>query len=240
MTLRMYIYVSSSKVATFFPQVPESSAVDICAKLGFDLKVLNGSIETKRQAGVLPKDEISRCGVVEEHLRREIKTFGTPFSKHLWISGKMKGRCVVIPKSDAVIFYAQDQSNFLALGGAASNLVGATPPSQGAMSVTFGPRLLEVLKGMAERDVLLELTGGVPAPNAKGVYSPQSLAARSQVGITKSTNPAWIRTLYDIGDKNEDLPLQTFEFLAVKLFEPAVGTDDICYMLYTPLWVALA
>lgn len=240
--MKMYQYLSSAKVSTLFAQVPKQSAHEICASIGVDLEVLNATISTKRQAGVVPTSEVTQCQIVTRQILKTEK-IGEPGSKLPWIHGRAKGRCVLIPKLDAVAFICVVGPNVLTLIGSAAHVCADIQSVFGKdqlPSISFSPRLLEKLTALSEDPKTYALPGAPGDGKPKLTRSYEHNQKYVEALITPSVDPNWISSIRNLMDSSRSLPLQEFEFLALKIFEPTVARDQIAYLMYSPVYVALA
>ena len=129
------------------PQVPGVTRQKVAAKLGFDLKLLAGNIETERST---LDSRVARVEAVEADIRASEK-LGTPEAPSSWIAGTEWSRTAMVGEG-AVLFVSEDPKWLLALGGSTRHLIGAVPKEGVGVPYSFLDTLIDQLKLVAEED----------------------------------------------------------------------------------------
>lgn len=141
--MRYFTYISDAKVDMLLPQVPGTLRQRIAAKVGFDIKLLSGSIETERTS---LDTRVARVEVVESYIL-ETESIGTPGKPESWIRGDAEARVAHIGEG-AIMFVAETPEWTLALGGSAHHLIGAVRRDDVKVGYSFLPRLIKLLQEM--------------------------------------------------------------------------------------------
>ncbi|MDX8392917.1 MAG: SAVMC3_10250 family protein, partial [Mariprofundaceae bacterium] len=82
--MRYFLYISDAKVNMLLPQIPSAIKATISARLGFNVGVLSGELQTERLS---LDDRIHRLDAVEQHLL-STQTLGTCDKPDTWIRGE--------------------------------------------------------------------------------------------------------------------------------------------------------
>ena len=129
------------------PQVPGATRMKVAKKLGFDLKLLSGSIKTEEDT----VDSLhAQLRVVEDFIK-EHEDVGFPWGEHKWIQGTLTARFVEVGE-DCVFFISAIEGHLLGLGGSAHHLIGAAKPEGVGVPFSFAFHLTKELSDMAERN----------------------------------------------------------------------------------------
>jgi hypothetical protein len=165
--MRYYLYISDKKVDMLFPQVPGASKKKIAAKLGFNVKLLSGSLSTERSTY---DSRVAKLEAVAEYILSS-QAVGSPERPDVWIKGVVQARTVSLGQ-DAILLIATDPSWILALGGSSRHLTGSQAKDI-TVPLSFAPELLRALKLIVEHPeflnhpeelLRLELSAGVKQP----------------------------------------------------------------------------
>lgn len=199
------------------PQVPGALKQKVAAKLGFDLKLLSGSLATERST---LDSSVARLQVVEAHIL-ENEMVGVPGEPASWIEGDIQGKMLAI-SNYGVIFTAHGPSWILALGGSARHLTSNVSAEKVNVSLSLIPSLVDELARLEEDEPkrLLHLSED-PMDDVAGI---------------RSLAPPW-GALLDAAYRKSHGPLQQFRFLAKRLASSNEGGTVMT--LATPLYVAL-
>lgn len=203
------------------PQVPGATRQKVAAKLGFDLKLLAGNIETERST---LDSRVARVEAVEAHIRASEK-LGTPEAPSSWIAGTEWSRTAMVGEG-AVLFVSEDSKWLLALGGSTRHLIGAVPKEGVGVPYSFLDTLIDQLKLVAEED-----------PGYALQLDEKSLSRLMGSGLSQGSR-AWVSIISYVAGSTKGRPLQKIEFIARRLVTQT--SLDQRVTLATPLYVALA
>lgn len=215
--MRYYLYISDSKIDMLLPQVPGALKQRVAANLGFDLKLLSGTVSTERST---LDSSVARLHVVEAHIL-ENEVVGAPDKPASWIEGDINGKMLAIGDY-GVIFVAHGSSWVLALGGSARHLTSHASAEKMNVSLSLMPYFVDELARLDNDQPkrLLNLSED-PKDNVAGI---------------RTLDPPW-GALIDAAYADSRLPLQHFRFLAKRLASSNQGGSMMT--LATPLYVAL-
>lgn len=224
--MRYYVYISDAKVDMLLPQVPGAIQQKIAAKLGFDLKLLSGSLSTERST---LDTRVARLEAVEDYIRslgdQAIWPGAAP-----WIVGETMATSMDIG-DHAVLFIADERDSILALGGSAHHLIGATAAHETSLPFSHFPHLRRVLRDLAEEGSVWVLT--LPA---------DLLAQHPGQGVAEGFQ-AWVDIILALCERVNE-PRQRIQFLAKRLASSETfkrhGVKRCHVTLASPLYVALA
>lgn len=218
--MRYYYYIADSKVDMLLPQIPGAPVSEISSDIGFDLKVLKGSIKQKR---AIPDDRVSRLQAVEAHLRREERSRESLDSN--WFSGEMVGMPIVFNEcQEAVFFWGSFEGQPLLLGGSARNLIGGEARQHVSTQVSFLPRLVSaLLSTIHSEESTIMLSGNEIVP------------LHASVGPDENAAEAWRTVVVILNSKKLKFREEKLEFFARRLLPQS---ERIAFTLATPLFVA--
>jgi hypothetical protein len=218
--MRYYMYISDAKVDMLLPQVPGAQRQQVAAKLGFDIKLLSGSLQTERAT---LDSRVARAEAVEACIL-DTESIGTPAQPERWIRGAADARIAHVGDG-AIMFVAETPDWMLALGGSAHHLIGSVRREDVSVGYSFLPTMIDLLKGMDEKDQSA-LTLHDDAP-------PQYWAA-AEVGTGVEE---WL-TIIKEASRQVTAPPQRIMFLAKRLLSHRLPSGRRV-TLGTPLYVAL-
>lgn len=218
--MRYYIYISNAKVDMLLPQVPGALQKKVSAKLGFDIKLLSGSIETQRET---LDNRIARLAVVEEYLLSN-EEIAAPDSSASWIRGTVDAKFVDIGDG-AILFVTENDDRIVALGGSAHHLVGASPPKRIGIPFSMVPAFTQQLIKQAEQP---EEPQSAPKKTSDG---------RVSAGASREFVP-WVGPLTWVLEHSK-ATAQRIEFLAKRL-AGATTHKGQTITLASPLFVSSA
>lgn len=144
--MRYLLYISDAKIDVLLPQVPGALQQKVAAKMGFDLKLLSGSIATERTT---LDSRVARLNVVESYVL-DHEPVGSPSEPLSWIQGEVSAQFVGLG-GGAILFIAAGSLWTLALGGSAHHIVGSIKPEQVQISMSFAPQLAEEIRFLTEK-----------------------------------------------------------------------------------------
>lgn len=219
--MRYFLYISDSKVDMLLPQVPGATRQKVAAKLGFDLKLLSGNIETERST---LDSRVARLEAVEAHIRAS-EDLGTPAAPSSWIAGSEWSRGTQIGEG-AILFVSEDPKWLLALGGSMRHLIGAVSREDLGIPYSFLDTLIDQLKLVAEED-----------PGYALQLDEKTLSRLMGSGVAQGSR-AWASIISHVADSTRGRPLQKIEFIARRLVTQSSFGQRVT--LATPLYIALA
>ncbi len=217
MTTRYFLYISDAKIDVLLPQVPGALRQKVAAKLGFDIKLLSGSIETQRAT---LDTRVARLCAAESYVLNH-DSIGTPSEPSSWIHGEISAQFVNLGEG-GILFVAEGVSWVLALGGSAHHLVGGAKPEQLHIPMSFTPQLAERIRYLTEKKAHIIL--GLPA---------------DQLNLTTKAQDfdAWTELIIAARDLAVS-PGQKIKFLAKRLGSGLCRDKQVT--LASPLYVELA
>ena len=219
-TMRYFLYISDAKVDMLLPQVPETHQQKVAAKLGFDIKLLSGSIATERTT---LDTRVARLGAVEAYIR-DTEAIGTPAETARWIAADIEVQLAHI-REGAIMFVAATQDWLLALGGSAHHLIGSMQQDDVHVGYSFLPTLIDLLKRMDTKAHQYVLT--LPDDAVRGYWT---------AGLGQGIG-AW-GAIIEAACRQVVSPPQRVTFLAKRLLSEQVPYGRRV-VLATPLYVAL-
>lgn len=218
---RYYYYIADSKVDMLLPQIPGALKREISAELGFDIKILKGSIGERRTT---LDDRISRVEAVERYLTRGGKV--GPDVGSLWFGGTMAGTPLVLEDcSGAVFFFGRFYGSSVLLGGSERHLIGGEDLTTVGPSYSFLPRLVGALMStlhQEEKRIVLSMT--------------HEVKLRASVGPDFDSGRAWRDVMGLLNNKRKMLRDEPLDFIARRLVVEQV--QETPFALATPLFVA--
>jgi len=217
--MRYYTYISDAKVDVLLPQVPGALQQKVASKLGFDIKLLSGSISTERST---LDSRVARLQAVEAYLL-EHETIGRPGDDAAWVGGYSDAKTVDLG-GGGILFVAEGPSWVLGIGGSATHLTAAagTRAEYVQLPFSFLPYLVERLTFLTEKraEALVKLPEGTVSVSHKAQgFDTWADVIRFASRLAKG-------------------PSQRMEFLAKRLAHKVY--NDLAVTLATPLYVALA
>jgi hypothetical protein len=228
--MRYYLYISDAKVDMLLPQVPFATKKAVSAKLGFNVGVLSGELQTQRES---LDDRVHRLAAVERYLLDD-PNVGTLDHPSAWIRdegsatvaqlvpyGRESARSIVYG-GEVVFFFIKTQTAMLALGGSSRHLIGNPPVSQVTTTYSFAPSLAETLATLSERNSILNM-------------SDAELSHYSEGCVTRFTRHPWTGVIME-AVSNIQSGTMNISFLAKRLVSEVECGRNI--LLATPLYVA--
>ena len=213
--MRYFQYISDAKVDVLLPQVSGALREKVAARLGFDIKLISGSITTERAT---LDSRVARLSAVESYVL-DHESIGTPSEPLSWIKGEISAQFIDLGDG-AVLFVAEEESWILALGGSAHHIVGAAKSEKISIPMSFAPALAERIRYLTEKKVHIILNLPEESLNlttkAQGFYAWIELIRAAQ---NLAVNPA-----------------QHIKFLAKRLASERQGKQ---ITLASPLYVEL-
>lgn len=171
---RYFLYISDAKVDVLLPQVPGAIKKKVAAKLGFDIKLLSGAIETERST---LDTRVARLCAVESYVL-DHDAIGTPSEPSSWIRGEVSARFIGLGEG-GILFVAEGASWILALGGSAHHLVGSAKPEQLDIPMSFAPQLADRIRFLTEKKAHVIL--GLPEEHLNLTTKAQGFDAWSEL-----------------------------------------------------------
>jgi hypothetical protein len=144
-TLRYFLYISDAKVDVLLPQVPGVIQQRVSAKLGFDIKILSGSIAHERVT------HDSRVASTVESYLLENEAIGTPEDPKSWIQGQVNAQFLDVGEG-GILFVAAEPAWLLALGGSATHLVGAAKPERIEIPMSLPFNLIKKIRSLSDKN----------------------------------------------------------------------------------------
>lgn len=223
--MRNYLYISDAKVGAYLPQIRAPEKRRIAARLGFNVAVLQGSVETE---SISVEDRVNRLEAVEAKIRA-VKHVGTLDATAPWIDGTVDAVAATFRGDDEVMFFfATDGNDFLGLAGASHHLIGNVRPTTAFASPSHLGSLLRTLKAVTSNYAFVV------------EKSDASLAHFLHSGVRQTDGvSSWTKIMNLISQQFADEPTQTISFLARRLTSDAYGPHGKRYTLATPLYVTL-
>lgn len=148
--MRYYLYISDSKVDMLFPQVPGAVQQGVAKKLGFDLKLISGSIESQKQTF---DSRVARLQAVEEHIRSFHK-IGAPTDETPWVGGEIMVQVLSIA-GGAILFVNREEPDYFVLGGSADHVIGNTKADRPAVSYSSMYQISRFLSELHNNETIL-------------------------------------------------------------------------------------
>ncbi len=214
--MRYFVYISDAKIDVLLPQVPGATQQKVATQLGFDIKLLSGSVTTEHAT---LDSRVARLRTVETYLL-DHAPIGTPDEPLAWVQGEMSARFIDLGLG-GIIFIGGSEAWRLALGGSAHHLVGGVKPEKIDIPMSFAPQLAERIRYLAEKKARAIL--GLPEGSVSVTTKNQGFDAWVEL-IGKARNLAVS-------------PAQNIRFLAKRLASTRDRAMQIT--LASPLYVEL-
>ena len=226
--MHYYHYLSGSKVATLFPQLPAAFLDGVKVELGFDFGLLKGKLAGEHRD---PSTLVAQVQAVEKYFERE-ELIHAAITEGTWLRGTFIGRAGSLPGYEGLVLFGGRFGNTtLLLAGSESNLVsGAANPGKN-MGWSFMPRTLHSLKKYLEQDMdLLDLEN-------QGTSYPGSVA-QSYIfhSNNKITGSLW-RAFHSMPEHSLPEPSFQMSFLA-RIFLVRTNANGESLALGSPLYIA--
>jgi Family of unknown function (DUF7019) len=222
--MRNYLYVSDAKVDMYLPQITPVEKQKVAARLGFNVGLLTGSIETVRMS---LDNRIYRLAAVEEEIRRK-HAIGSVEKLSSWIEGVLKVAAASFPgHPDLMFFFWNETDHFFGLTGSAHHIVGNIRPLTASCSLSYVHSLLSTLEAVVDKYSFV-----IEKEDAE-------LSRFLHTGKRESDVHEWTRIMDLISHEFDDVPTQKVSFLARQLTSQLWRANDKRYTLATPLYIAL-
>jgi hypothetical protein len=222
--MRNYLYVSDAKVDMYLSQITSVEKQKVAAKLGFNVGLLSGSIETERMS---LDNRIGRLAAVEKYIRRK-HAIGSIENLSAWVEGVLNVAAASFPEHpDLMFFFYNETDHFFGLTGSAHHIVGNVRPLTASCSLSYVHSLLSTLEM-----VVTKYSFVIEKEDAE-------LSRFLHTGIRSSDVHQWTRVMDLISHEFDDAPKQEVSFLARKLTSQVWEANDKRYTLATPLYIAL-
>ncbi len=210
--LKYYLYVSESKLAMLYDQMPEKTRSKLAAELKIDLKVISATVKK----GEGQQNQFSRLRLLTEYINesREVGSIQFPgkyFAGCLHMRWGIWGEDWSRPEERIVYFTGQAAGTIVGLGGSPHHLIGPSRNEPVLDSMGGKSNLLRILSALSNDPEL-----SIELKRYRGLEA-ESAASAVMASVEKLPGPA-----------------QSLEFLAKSLMTSS-GV-----VLGTPLYVALA
>jgi hypothetical protein len=223
--MRNYLYISDAKVDMYLPQIEAVEKKKFATRFGFDLKVLQGSLETE---WVSLENRVRRLQVVEEEILRT-KPVGTLEATQSWIEGTADVAAAPFPDNrNLTFFFSSSDGHFLGLGGSTHHVVGNARPETAVASTSHLHRLLDTLEAISTNYSF------VVEKSDEALLHHVHVSVKQFGGIS-----SWTRIMDQVSTDFDRWPRQTVAFLARRLTSDEYGSNGLRYTLASPLYVAL-
>jgi hypothetical protein len=219
--VRNYLYIADAKVDMYLPQIKSVEKQKIAAKLGFNVGLLTGSIETERMS---LENRIYRLAAVEKDIRR--KELGSIESVSSWVEGVDDFVAATFPSHpDLMFFFCNKKDHFFGLTGSSHHIIGNIWPVNASSSISHLHSLLSTLSLMVTENshVILKEDADLTFHLHMGVHDKEY---------------SWTKIMNLIANDFDDAPNQRMSFLA-RTLTTKLWTDGKRYTLATPLYIAL-
>jgi hypothetical protein len=219
--MRNYLYISDAKVDMYLPQIKSVEKQKIAAKLGFNVGLLTGSIETERMS---LENRIYRLAAVEKEIRRN--EIGSIENVSSWVEGVDSFVAATFPlHPDLMFFFCNKTDHFFGLTGSSHHIIGNIRPLDASCSISHLPSLLSTL-------------GLVVTENSYVIQKEDTdLTFHLHMGV-HDKEYAWTKIMNSIANDFDDAPKQRMSFLA-RTLTTKVWKDGKRYTLATPLYLTL-
>jgi hypothetical protein len=237
--LRYYIYISSTKVDSFFDQIPLGLRKRIAADLKLDLKLISVTL----RENVSNETRISKLAVVDKYFENQ-PDVGTLANPRAYIRGRLSMRWGPWHTSPGLIYFdGVSQNALVGLGGSRSHVIGEPPAGQEAAAWSAGYNIIMALTKSGDIPELDEFRAFLnPAPGSP--YEASEWAGAAQDPPDAHLTAVQVAHRYMLEKR---YPSQEMEFFARVYFsgdppEPPVEGDPKYsqVVLGSPIWVALA
>lgn len=218
--MRYYLYISDAKVDMLLPQVPGAVKKRVAAKIGFDMKILSGSVSSE---STTLDERVARLQVVEDYIRSQ-EPVGPDEDFTSWIEGDAVGTLLDLA-AGAILFLIASESRILGLGGSARHLIGNESAIATAANAPFS-----FLSSIASNLALLS------------DRKPKHLLRLEGAHLSRHTDPdsgfeQWISVMGWLANTKQGIP-QPLSFLAKRLVSQQDNWGKT-YTLASPLFVAM-
>ena len=222
--MRYYYYISDSKVDMLLPQIPNALQRKFASEIGFDIKILKGSIKEQRDS---LSDRVSRLQTVEKYLRKNVEIGNSLDST--WFGGEMFGSSVMSKQApNAVFFWGEFENCLLLMGGSAKHLIGCEELKTLSkdIAVSFLPKFLS------------EIMATISSEKFELLHEEEAQKQLHRNANPENDDPVkvWQWTIKVFDSLSHFLPKEGLEFIAKRLF--TVEVDGSLLAIATPLFVA--
>lgn len=217
--MRNYLYISDAKVDSYLPQIGNATKRRVAARLGFDVKVLQASLQTE---WVSLEDRVRRLEVVEEEVLRT-KDVGSIAGPLPWIEASSDVAAAAFRGNVGLtFFFSRTEDQFPGLAGSKHHVVGNLRSADAAGGFSHVHALLSAIEDVISTDPLVTKA----EPELSGLsHDPDYMARPWMVEALASRFDRW--------------PKQRAHFLARRLTRDEIGPNGKRCTLATPLYIAL-